>query len=130
MRYKRTQAEIDAERNAKIPGIRKMREEERTLQDISCRYGVSENYIRKVYKDIKVNMRGKNKKKKHTTGSRIGCITYSIDKLSKEDRERYMSLVPPIKGKDKEAYITANKGDYNKAVVFVDSHCKAPNYKY
>lgn len=106
---------------AKIPAIREMRESRVSLADIAIAFNVSSNFVYKNCKDIKVDVKRHKKEKSKVLTDTDGCKTYKINQLSPEDRNKYMSLIPPKKEEEKETFITARKDDYSKAAIFIDS---------
>lgn len=121
----KTKKQIEEERQAKIPGIRQMRLENRSLTDIAAYFEVSLNFVCKTCKDIKVEMK-KHKKNKYFIRNPLPCNNYSINDLPEEEKQKYSSLRPPKKDADKKTYISARKGDYFKAAIFEDTRRGSP----
>jgi hypothetical protein len=126
---RKTKKQIEEERIAKIPGIRRMRQENRSLTDIAAYFSVSINYVSGVCKDIKVDAKENQKNKKQFFRNPLPCDTYKLNTLSEEEQKKYNSIVPANREADKKSYITAKKGDYFKAVIFEDNKSNM-NYKY
>lgn len=125
----KTKKQIEEERQAKIPGIRQMRLESRSLTDIAAYFEVSLNFVCKTCKDIKVEIK-KHKKNKYFIRNPLPCNSYSIDELSEEEKRKYNSCKPLTKEEAKETFISGKKDKYWKAAIFEDSYNGNSNYKY
>lgn len=106
----------------KIKAMREMRKTH-TEAEVAKKFGVSSCCVNTHCKDMGINFR-KNPPKPvkitETARPTIKCDTYGFDKLSDEDKKRYLECRPPDRQAELKTFIIGKKNDYGSAVCFED----------
>jgi hypothetical protein len=97
-----------------------MRQKGATFALIQAEVKVKQSTIKKCCEDLNVDQRSKNPLKSEmlTVRNTLPVKTLTFDELSEEDKKRYNSCKPPVKGENRDSYVTGTKGAYYKANVF------------
>jgi len=105
--------------------IEKIREMRKThLQsEVAAKFMISITCVNTHCKDMGINFRKnplKLEKIIEPTRPHVKCNTYDFNKLSDEDKKRYLECRPPNKQNDLKTFIIGKKSDYGSAVCFED----------